>query len=673
MADAHVIDDDSRLAALLRWRAQLIDSGAVAPSSFKEAHVRLVLRSGRTDVEQIRAMLPGAVAEHADEMARVLREAAGPASAPAATEVDDRTQLDSATPDLVPQSGFAPYTFGMSKHEVASLSLRRRGADTGTSRGALEVSWPPFVADGGDTAPYVVYRLVSTDGHRGYSPDNAHLVAATADTAVTDDRVLTEAVRHLQVWVNAGANVTEALATQPVLHAAGVVVCTLQDFEIREDAGRVIGQWAPVQGVSAVRVYRIPAGLAEHDGPAFRIATAGANLTGFVDHDAERGQRYKYRLRCEVEVDGVVRLSEAVECEVQISAIREPVTDLAVTMRGDRDGALFDLEWTMPRFGQVLIFRTPDSPSAGAHATELDESVLDQAGLNREAQLTHPVSERIDQHGVHKSVMSAVPWPEGWNRAYFTPVTVLDGRARLGKPISTVRTGLITDVALTEYCSKQVLTFDWPAGAASVMVYMAPKGHDPSDGLTGRSYEIALADYEKYGGMQFVDSLPNRGCSLHLVPAAFTGGRRVLGAPVSIEYGGLLRLWYDVAISRDPHGLPLSAAVRITAETEVTGSPPFVLVNNSERIPLSVNDGSAVDMVQIDAHGRPIGARCKEFQWSALTVANSGPNSEVWVGDVRGLQGWVRLFANLPPDRLRLLALLDPAVDTLRLTRGPIT
>src|SRR5690349_953232 len=67
-------DDDPRLAPLLAWRQQLLDSGVVAARSFKEAHVRLVLRSGCTDVERIRAMLPGSVAEHAEDMARVLAE-----------------------------------------------------------------------------------------------------------------------------------------------------------------------------------------------------------------------------------------------------------------------------------------------------------------------------------------------------------------------------------------------------------------------------------------------------------------------------------------------------------------------------------------------------------------------------------------------------------------------
>ena len=76
MPDPQHIDagDDPRLAALMAWRQQLIDSGAVSRNAFKEAHLRLVLRSGRTDVAQIRAMLPGSVAEHAEDMARLLAE-----------------------------------------------------------------------------------------------------------------------------------------------------------------------------------------------------------------------------------------------------------------------------------------------------------------------------------------------------------------------------------------------------------------------------------------------------------------------------------------------------------------------------------------------------------------------------------------------------------------------
>ena len=71
MTEPHPVEDDPRLHALLEWRQQLIDSGVVSARSFKEAHLRLVLRSGRTEVDQVRAMLPGSAAEHAEDMARV--------------------------------------------------------------------------------------------------------------------------------------------------------------------------------------------------------------------------------------------------------------------------------------------------------------------------------------------------------------------------------------------------------------------------------------------------------------------------------------------------------------------------------------------------------------------------------------------------------------------------
>lgn len=653
MTDVQQIDDDLRLAALMRWRSELIESGAVSQSSFKEAHVRLVLRSGATEVDEIRAILPGAVAAHAEGMARVLQ---------GWRVADDESVLD-ATDAAQPR--FARYAYGASEREVHELSLRRipRGA-------ALAVSWPALVGLGED-ADHVVYRLVSTEGSRGYSPDSAHLVQVTTGTTATDDRPVTSAVRHFQVWANVGASKDDALGAQPVLHAAGVVIGTPTDVEIGEDFGRVIGRWSALPGVDAIRVYRVPVELAEHDGPAFRIAADRTNLTGFLDDDAERGCKYLYRVRCEVEVDGVVRLSGAVESAVQMSAVHEPVTDLAVRLPDNPAGTdgnvidlnVIDLEWTPPRFGDVLVFRTPDPPSADAQGGDLDASVLDQVGLSRDALLCYPVSERVDDLGVRRSTLAGVPWPHGWNRAYFTPVTVLDNRVCVGKSISTVRTGLITDIALMEYCNKQVLTFDWPHGAASVMVYIAPKGHDPRQGLTGRCYEIALADYEKYGGMRFAGDLPNVGCSLHLVPMAFTGGRRVLGVPASIEYGGLLRLWYDVRILRDHSGFPVNAAVTIRAETQTNGSPPFVLVNNPERIPLTVHDGDPVNMSATDGRGKPTSLQSKEFQCSALGAEGTG--NEVWVGDVGGLRGWIRLFANLPAKRLRILALLDPPVESL--------
>ncbi len=161
MPDPQHIDagDDPRLAALMAWRQQLIDSGAVSRNAFKEAHLRLVLRSGRTDVAQIRAMLPGSVAEHAEDMARLLAELAnqsGHAAESGSAASRQRTGVEEARLDAGADSrlfrparpdepaprdtdeshyragDFAAFAFGEQRGEVHAIGLRRRrhGEDT---------------------------------------------------------------------------------------------------------------------------------------------------------------------------------------------------------------------------------------------------------------------------------------------------------------------------------------------------------------------------------------------------------------------------------------------------------------------------------------------------------------------------------------------------------------
>lgn len=634
-------DSDPRLTELLAWRQQLITSGAVSAHTFKEAHVRMVLRSGRTDAEQIRMMLPDPVGEHADEMARVLSEVPGQGN---------RRQRDE-TP--FPPEDFAPFTLAEQNGTAGPLALRR--GDDGT----LELSWLTY------EAPFVVYRVISSEDEPPYSPDRAHLVAATTCQETVDERKTASAVRHYQVWVNAGASCTEALAAQPKLHAAGLVVAPVRGMAVREDSGRVTGQWTVFPGVRAVHVERVPIEESALGGPHYRILAGDENLGGFLDSDAEGGREYLYRARCEVTVDGVGRLSEATEAQVAVTAVLAPVTDLSLAVH-ETDPVTVDLTFTPPPAGQVAIFRTPDGPRAGAESDDLPQAAMEHAGLHSELLLTHPITERLDEHGRLQAVMAGVPWPRDWSRAYFTPVTSMGGRARLGKTTSAVRTAAIRDVELTEYCNKQVLTFGWPHGAAAVIVYLAGKGHDPRAGLTGRSYEITLEDYERYGGMQFTGELPPSGCSLHLAPVAFSAGRRVLGEITTITYDGLLRLWYSVQIVRDPAGRPVTAALAVRAEVDVTGSPPFVLVHNPDRLPLSVNDGQPVDVAPLNTRGEFVGQLSKEIRYSSIGADGSG---EVWVGDVSFRTGWIRLFANLgDPRRLRRLALLDPPVSALRLT-----
>jgi len=695
MPDPQHIDagDDPRLAALMAWRQQLIDSGAVSRNAFKEAHLRLVLRSGRTDVAQIRAMLPGSVAEHAEDMARLLaeletqsgsagesgsaasRHRAGVEEARVDADADSERLFRPARPaepaprdtdEIQYRAGdFAAFAFGEQRGEVHTIGLRRR--QRGEERpGALELTWPPYPPPDGRAETVVIYRVVSEEDNPPYSPDRAHMVAATTGTSATDERPPEAAVRHYQVWVNTGPTPGQALATQPVKHAEAVLVNPVRDFSIREDNGQVIGRWNVQSAVSEVFIYRMPAEEAGREGLQHRILTGSDNSGGFVDTEALRGQRYIYRVRCAVAVDGVMRLSEAIEATVAVSAVLVPVPDLTMGAYSP-DGSVFELTWTPPPAGRVVVYRGQTGPSAGGDTAELPEAALDQIGLRPELLLTQPVSQRQDEQDRPRAVMSGVSWPGSWSRAYFTPVTLLAGRALLGKTLSSVRTGVIGDVDLAEYCNKQALTFDWPAGAAQVVVHLAPKGHDPRNGLTGKSFEISLEEYEKYGGMQFSkQELPATGCSLHLAPAAFSAGRRVVGAICSIEYAGLLRLQYAVRIGRDPDGWPTHATIALRSQFDLPGSPAFVLINNPQRIPLSMHDGQAVDAAPVNEYGQTIGEMSKELRWSSLTTHGAG---EMWAANLRGLLGWIRLFVNTPsPARLRTIALLDPPVENLRLT-----
>jgi hypothetical protein len=675
MSDPNASDGDPRLPALLQWRQELIAAGAVSASTFKEAHVRLVLRSGRRDVEQIRAMLPGSVAEHAEGMARVLNElttdttepapptdATGAGQASAVRDVAERPETPPGEDTALQREAFAPYVFRDQTDGPETVVLRPV-PDPGTGRQAVEVSWPPYQPGDAEPDSFVVYRVVSAEQHNPYSPDRAQFVGATTTTSIRDTQPPASAVRRYQVWVNTGGSLAEALAAQPILHAAGTRPSPVQNVAIGEDSGRVVGQWTVFPGATAVHLYRIPAEDAAGNELPYRIFTGSDNLHGFVDPDPEPGRSYIYRTRCEVVVDGAVRLSEAAQAEVRVSAVPAPVDDLSLIPQ-DPDNTVWDLAWSAPKAGQVLIFRTQEGPSAGAETGELPETALEQAGLRPGARLTHPTSDSHDPDGRRRSVIAGVPWPSGWTRAYFTPVTVLNGRARLGKTISTVRAGAITDAQLTEYCTKQVLTFAWPEGAAAVSIHLAPKGHDPRIGLSGRFFEIAFEDYQKLGGRQFVNELPAGGCSLHLAPVAFSAGRRISGPITTIEYAGLLRLWYSVQIERDRAGHPLLASLTIRAERDVTGSPPFVLINNTDRIPLSINDGEPIDVAPLNERGELAEQPAKEFYWSALGA--DGP-SEVWVANLQGREGWIRLFAGLEAHRLRQLALLDPPVGALQL------
>ena len=285
MPNPNALDSDPRLPALLRWREQLIASGAVSPHSFKEAHVRMVLRSGRRDVEEIRAMLPGPVAEYADDMARVLDELTAETAKPKHARDTDRLAVkqpvsedDSALDREDTPDRFAPFIFRRQTAEPQEMVVRPV-TDPASGQQTLEMTWPPYQSDNAEADSYTVYRVVSSEENEPYSPDRAHLVAVTTATSARDSRPPTSAVRRFQVWANTGASRAEALAAQPVLHATGARPSPVDNVVLSEDSGRVIGQWTVFPRVSAVHVYRIPADETAGDEMRNQILADSDNLT----------------------------------------------------------------------------------------------------------------------------------------------------------------------------------------------------------------------------------------------------------------------------------------------------------------------------------------------------------------------------------------------------------
>ncbi|MFX4272129.1 hypothetical protein ACQBAR_15115 [Propionibacteriaceae bacterium Y1685] len=571
-----------------------------------------------------------------------------------------------SAPSAQPPTGPPPETqeqrqqrLALEWEKFAPLDFSAMGGEPGRIQassapgGAIRLRWQPPAEDFGHT----VYRVVSGDDYAPYDPQTADFIEITTETECVDPRPFTSAVRHLQVWRNSGTDEADARSSQPVLHAQVPVVSPVQDLDLREDEGRVIGQWTTFPRIGRVQVFRVPIERAQHGfgDPTYRILADEANLGGFVDNSAERGRRYVYQFLCEAEHDGLVRLSAPVTKPLLVSAVLVGVDDLAIRLHGSEEDPQFDLSWTNPPAGRVLIFRTETPPRSGAASEVQDQSVLPQMNLADDSRLAHPI---VQEEG--RAAMRDVPWPRDWVRTYFTPVTLLDGRVQVGQHIPAVRTRGVSEPVVVERTHTQVLKFGWPTGAAEVSVFLGAKGQDSAQLMdTATRMDISAKDYERLGGMQFSKPLPSAGCSVHMVGVSYSAGERVESEPVSVEYPGLLRLSYAVEQRRGMLGRGIPAVlIKIASEIELDHAPPFVLVFNDDRFPLDKDDGEALEvMVDSDQVAMPT----RRFippglrpEWSPTT----------WKAAVHR-PGFVRLFLDLDPARLQSIALLDPDVNSL--------
>jgi len=658
---------DQRLDALKAWRDRAAEKGTDGIAALKDAHLRPLARSAFTSAAEIAAVLPNSATALAGAIAEVLggfgsTQPAAPQDAlPAAVEspvaaAPVQSAPTAAVPVVAPpaaapalEGSFAPYDFA--QQTADPVALRGTGSD-----GGIVFSWTRFPTDDA----VVLYRVVAHDEYAPYNPDQADLVAATSTLTATDVRPHTSAVRYAQVWVNSGTDSASAYAAQPVLYAQGIFVAQPVNIDVREDEGRVIGQWTVWNNIDRVLIYRIPIERAAQGSgsPEFQILTQDNNLGGFVDTDAARGGKYLYQFWAETTVNGQKQLAAPISIPMSISDVIEQVVDIAYAPVGDEDSPQFDLTWSAPRGGQVVIYRTEQRPAAGVDLRALSDAALEQAGLALSDRLAHPIN-RVD---TNTSGMKDVPWPREWTRAYFTPVTLLAGQAFVGTTISAARPREIRYAKIVERVNKQILTFSWPIGAASVLVYAGPVDQPAEFAIQGNPLaSISGEEYKRLGGLRFDDNLPDKGCAIHLVPVTFLGGERVEGKPLTVTYAPLLRMSYETKINRSLLGAITGASILISSARDLDSPPPFVLVYNAKRLPLSIKDGTALSVTEEGMEGV---TPTKVFRPRGLssTTANTAwkTDPEQWKVDVPTVAGYIRLFVAIEPERLVSVALLDP-------------
>lgn len=664
--------------ALMRWRGARIAEGAGGADLIKDVTLRNLVKFGHSDGHQIGKKLPGPAAHLGHEIAAVIAEFRGPESRSSAPDPAEDppgqstpTQPVASAPPPEPtarptaeprppasprldrtegvllnltHSDFCDYEYGDSD-VVPGPVIIKATAD------GLRLAFEPFLPDDGKM---VIYRVVSGDDSEPFKPEAGDLVAATTALQVHDNRYLSCAVRNFQVWCHVGIDHEDARHNQPFLHAVGEEVSPVDEFVVSEDEGRVIGRWATFPGTRAVRVFRIPleGSAPVRDDPRNQISADKPNLTGFVDTEATRGMRYLYRALAEVTVGSSVRLSRPRQQEVLVSVDLVGVEDLEVTI--SEDNSRFDLIWTTPEAGQVRVYRLSTPPPPGLDGSEMPEAALQVQGFTDETLIKDPVVPADASH----SRIAGVPWPASWERAYLTPVTVLGGKARIGATrIKTRPLPPVTDAAIIERFDTEIVTFGWPTGAAAMLVFVGSMTLSPED-ICERSQplaEVSAAEYRRDGGLILPQPLVPKGCTVCLVPVAYSRGEQVRGEITALGYPGLHRLRYDLV----PQQIPSRYIMEIKIETKLDIESPvgFVMRNRLDRFPLSPDDGELVYFLPPEG-GEPLP------NW----VLSHLPRGEHLTGcrvDWTDRRGFFRLFISSQADPNKRYALADTSLHRL--------
>jgi hypothetical protein len=529
--------------------------------------------------------------------------------------------------------GYRPPPSGRDTASSAKVAVTAEAGDV------LRYRWPAMPGES------VIYRVVTDDEAKPFSPDYAEPVETTMLTEATDQRPIRTACRYVQVWAHVGADREAAAATQPKLAAAATVVAPVRDCRVRAVGDQVSGSWETADGVEQVMILRLPADRARQLSSSefdrqYQISQHEDARHGFVDESCPPGS-YEYRIFAAVRLD-TLTLSPPRLARVEVVAPLLPVLDLRATALPDDDA--IRLDWTSPS-DRVAIYLTQEAPRPGIEDEPVERDRLETAGLGEDARLVQPV-QSLDM----RRTIPRVPLPHTDGILYLTPVTYVGDRARVGPSIAHSRAGLIKNVRLTERVNLQLVTFSWPGGADQVQLHQTRKGVPLPDPPGPALDTLDVKGYRARGGMRIrARLLPSKGCDLHLVPLTWYQGVARRGTAAVVRYEGLLRIYYRLLGDGPARQALLRSGRRRVLEVQsdqaVASRLPFVVVHNPDRLPLSPSDGHVIvrESSPLEAG---VWTRLKDFRLP------------------RRQRGWLRVFVD---EDLPVVAVLDPPVDTLEL------
>lgn len=555
--------------------------------------------------------------------------------------------------------------------EPKRLRLRRRA-------GIITLTW-----DEAENVAHPLYRVVMASGDMPYTPASAKPIVITRGRSVSLPYSPEHAITHFQVWVHDGATSEEAEETYAKLHARVVDVAPLQGFTIRDEGGQAVLAWNHPSGASQYYIYRgnaqqVAMGLTSQA----PIAQAPAGSTGWVDAHVPPGSRLTYAVEVEARgqdlIDGQVQpftqRSNPVELSFEPKGRLERVDDLTVSIENRGEIQVFDLVWTAPPSGEVLVFCSNTAPQQGVREGTHPASSLTQMGFSEEKRLLRPWTR--DEQGV--VTMKEVPWPEDWETVWFTPVTKLGDEVAVGAPMPFVRPGRVSDLKIHERSLYQSLTFRWHGKTAAVKVYELDAHETDIPAAIARTphlLNVEAAEYKKLGGVPLPRPLTPTGSIVAVVPITFDAqGAAEEGQPVTAVYRGLLHAGYSVKWVKPRRG-DNTLFITCWANPPIPmANPQFALVYNSERIPLDIADGQIVNVVpsyppeHVQQPGEPLPGVAMQT-WHYPTLGMQPQPDRIKAIFSTSAQGYIRVFVvGLTPEQRAELSWTDANVYGLKLS-----